>query len=588
LTVDAAGPRGRRILALGVLAAAGAVAAAYPSADPDVFFHLAVGREIVTMGGLPATEPFCFPVADRPFVNHEWLFDAVLWATTGGDGAAVVAFKAALAALLLAAAGLVALRLGAGPLATALAGLAFLGLSRPWLEARPHLAAYALAALFILALRGAASGGWRRVAWLPAIAAVWANVHGSFPLALALWALEAVAAWRGPPGARRRLLIAGPLVALAFLANPWGWGILSVVTHHAAPLYRAIVPEWQPAAWGESAARDALFLGLAGLSLASFLPAANRGRLAELGMLLVFLVPAVMSAKFALGLAVSAVPVAAANLSRLALPRRAGAALAGLATCGGIALGAAVPPGPTAGTGFAMEGFPAAAVDAALARGASGRVLASFDVGGYVEFAGHTRLRPFIDGRAYVHGLEGVQSYLAALADYRVFRSLDDRWRFDAVLADLSDPSFPRLLQGIQADPAFELAYLDSRFAWFSRAGTSGDAAFRAVRATTDPRYVWDVPDGALPRLRAEIDRVLAGPGGEVLGLLLRGALSLREAGIRPGVPDPSAVASPARCAAARDDFSRLVALRPEVGMFRFYEGLARLCAGDFRPWSAQ
>ncbi|MBM4395386.1 MAG: hypothetical protein FJ087_06810 [Deltaproteobacteria bacterium] len=582
---------GRAAAAVAALALAGAVAAAYPSSDPDVHFHLAAGREIAETGAsaLSATEPFAFPAEGRPFVNHEWAFDLALWAATGGEAGPVVAFKAALAAALFAVAGLLALRLGASPAATLLAGIAAVPAVRASLEARPHLAGFLAAALLALALDAATRGRRWRVVLPSIVVAAWANLHGSFPIAFPIWAIRAAVAWRAndaDPGRTPRegfLRIAAtlPLLALATLANPWGAELWSVVVHHADPAYRVLVPEWGGVRWGESPAFDASFLAVAAGALLSFLPRANRGRHADLATALLFVVPAAVSVKFAAGLLVGAVPALAANVTRTAnatgsAPRpRLGALLA----AGAVAVAALAPLAPphlAPGLGFDLADKPAAAIDSALANGWTGRAFHSFDVGGYVEHVAHPRIRTFIDGRAYVHGRDGLDAYLGALADYRAFRALHARWSFDLIIADLLDPSFPRLIAGLSADPGFSLAWIDSRFALFVPAGRAADP-YRVLRATTDPRYLLAMPDADLHRAREEVGRVLASPAGEVMGRLARGVIALRVAGVASlDAPPPAA---PEPCAAARDDFARLVELRPDVPMFRHLLAFAARCA---------
>ena len=212
-------------------------------------------------------------------------------------------------------------------------------------------------------------------------------------------------------------------------------------------------------------------------------------------------------------------------------------------------------------------------IEAAMARGWTGRAFNPFNAGAYVEFAAFPQIRTYIDGRTYVTGPDGLRTYLAALANYRAFTSENAQYRFDLVLVDLLDPSFPRLIDGLQADPAFALVWLDSRFAIFVPAARASEGdRFRVLRAGTDPRYLLEVPDNALPRAREEVGRVLASPEGEILGRLLRGQLALRENGT-------------AGCAAARDDFQRLVQLRPDVPMFRLFLAEATRCAGDLPPF---
>ncbi len=559
--------------------------AAYPAGDPDVFFHLAAGREIVTSGHIPDTETLCVVSEGRPFRNHEWAYDTLLWLAHDAIGpAGVTVFQVGLAALLFALVGLLGARLGASPVVLAGVGLLFLPLFRGHLEARPHVAGYALAASALLALWDLRGGGRGCLGWLAGIQVVWTNVHGSFPLGLVLWGIVAATSFLGPRP-RGPILWAGPLTALATLANPWGPDLWGVVLHHAEPAYRTMVPEWKPVDFGESPLADALFLALLGAGLLSFLPRANRMRLDRLALLLAFLVPATVASKFTLGLAVGAVPVLAANLSALRWMARP-LPLLGL---WGAALGAAVlvPPhvSPWRGLGFGLDlrDHPSGAVAFARQNGVAGRVFAPFHEGGYIAYAAYPDLRPYIDGRAYVHGLPAIRRYLSALADYRAFQDLHAEYRFDFVVADLLDPAFPRLLAGLQDDARFDLVYLDDRYAAFlpKAARPPGVEPFHVLRPSTDPRYLGHLPEAQLPLARSEVSRVLSRPEGEVLGRLLRGVLALREAGV--GLDPDARVAeakAQAACAEAFLDLQFLVRARPDVPMFRYFLAKALVCAG--------
>src|SRR6185437_1766117 len=41
--------------------------------DADTFWHLAAGRWMIANGAIPATDPFSYTFAGRPWVAHEWL-----------------------------------------------------------------------------------------------------------------------------------------------------------------------------------------------------------------------------------------------------------------------------------------------------------------------------------------------------------------------------------------------------------------------------------------------------------------------------------------------------------------------------------
>jgi hypothetical protein len=70
------------------------------SADADLFGHLTFGRDIVRVHAVHANDPYSF-TSDRPWVNHEWLGEVIMWicyATGGGVGLIVLKLSLAWAA----------------------------------------------------------------------------------------------------------------------------------------------------------------------------------------------------------------------------------------------------------------------------------------------------------------------------------------------------------------------------------------------------------------------------------------------------------------------------------------------------------
>src|SRR5690242_10500662 len=87
----------KRIAAI-VLFAAIAIAAIAPIRSYDYFWHLAAGRWIVDHHALPLDDPLAVASVKTPWINGEWLYEVVLYATHAGD-----AFTSLLNALLIAA-----------------------------------------------------------------------------------------------------------------------------------------------------------------------------------------------------------------------------------------------------------------------------------------------------------------------------------------------------------------------------------------------------------------------------------------------------------------------------------------------------
>src|SRR6185369_2096151 len=56
------------------------------SADADLWGHLAFGRDIVRDHAVHASDPYSF-TSDRPWVNHEWLAEVIMWLCYAAGGA---------------------------------------------------------------------------------------------------------------------------------------------------------------------------------------------------------------------------------------------------------------------------------------------------------------------------------------------------------------------------------------------------------------------------------------------------------------------------------------------------------------------
>src|SRR3989442_4710333 len=53
--------------------------AAVPPLDPDLWWHLANGRLIVTTGTIPHVDLYSFSAVGQPWVMHEWLADLMMY-----------------------------------------------------------------------------------------------------------------------------------------------------------------------------------------------------------------------------------------------------------------------------------------------------------------------------------------------------------------------------------------------------------------------------------------------------------------------------------------------------------------------------
>ena len=214
--------------------------------QPDLYFHLAAGRTIWSEG-LPTHNVFLAPYSDHAFVDHEWLFQAVVYPLYQLGGARLLSLVKALFVLATCAALASAARVV--PRARwVLIGLAVMVAGGRFVL-RPEVISFLGVAIYLWALRpqgrtqgsnvGEADPSRSTLICLPLVQLLWSNCHGFSLLGPALvvvtllargahagisrWGPEALTKRLGPaPQGHQRLLLLLCLVSLATLANPYG------------------------------------------------------------------------------------------------------------------------------------------------------------------------------------------------------------------------------------------------------------------------------------------------------------------------------------------------------------------------------
>lgn len=212
----------------------------------DLAYQVRAGEVMLDSHRLLTTDPFTFTVAGHAWQNQQWgaeLLFAASWRSAGWGGIAVV--WGLLVGLACSFVYLGCRARGASASVAASLTLAGYVVAAPILTMRPQLFGIVLFAAtgWIVAARGRAPA---RLWAVPAVAAVWANLHGSFVLLFAVLAVAWFEEARTGP-ARRRLAIVGGLSAAATLINPFGIRVWTYVTSIAAnPTISGRVAEWGP------------------------------------------------------------------------------------------------------------------------------------------------------------------------------------------------------------------------------------------------------------------------------------------------------------------------------------------------------
>lgn len=220
----------------------------------DYWWHITIGRLINAWSAIPAANHYLYTMAsDAPSFVQPWLSQLLLYGTNAlGSvhltllvrnlmiGAAVVLLTRS------------AVRRTGAILPASLATLAALPFLFTWVEARPHLFAWPLFLGLLATGYRVRRGQWPiwALAAFPAAGAFWANLHGSFPLAIALAGVFGVAAAvdsEDRENTWKPWALALPATAAATLLNPQGTGVWNYVGSMAThDVVQRSVTEWLP------------------------------------------------------------------------------------------------------------------------------------------------------------------------------------------------------------------------------------------------------------------------------------------------------------------------------------------------------
>lgn len=383
--------------------------------DGDTYWHLATGEWMLAHGQVLHADPFSYTVTGRPWTTHEWLSEIVMSLVfrAGGWGGvmALTAAAAALAGALVA--GYLRPRLGLIPLTlTLLLGLACLA---PGLLARPHVLAFPVLAGWTIALLKARDEGRAPSLLLLPVMAVWANLHGSFVLGLALigpFALEALIECRARPWPVVRTwgLFGLGALAAATLTPHGPQGLIfpfQLMGLETAPT----IDEWRSLDFSEL---QPLEFALMALLLIGF----SRGMKVpplRLILLLGLLHMSLQHGRHAMVLGLLAPLLLADPLRQVTKPAEPLTPPSSLSVGLVIALVAGLTAGRMAAQPVRVDALttPATALAAVPDEIARQPVLNEYGFGGYLIFAG---VRPFIDGRADMYGDDFVRTYDRAVS----------------------------------------------------------------------------------------------------------------------------------------------------------------------------
>lgn len=409
------------ILGLGLL-----VMAARAVHDPDVWWHLRSGQEIVASHHVPRRDIFSYTRYGQAWIAHEWLSEVIFF----------LIFRAASwAGLMVVFAGVIAgtflllYRQCAGRpyIAGLMVALGAMATVPSW-GVRPQMFSMLLAAVFLWLLDKARRhdpAQLRFLWWMPLLMLLWVNLHGGFLLGPALmaitlagWALEAwlgVAKW---PEARARVLRLGGALAACVAVIPLNPNGLELYRYPFQTLQARTIVNYI-VEWASPNFHSTDFKPFLGLLLLTWLVVAfSRKRLSPTQILLLLATAygGLSAARHIPIFVLVAVPILAEGLEELAArrhwfsPEEASLPPAKLAINFVLVLAVCaltvlrfrqVIQSQAAGE---AENFPVAATEFLIREHPPAPIFNYYDWGGYFIARLYPRYRVFIDGRTDLYG----------------------------------------------------------------------------------------------------------------------------------------------------------------------------------------
>jgi hypothetical protein len=462
----------------------------------DFWHHLARGQAISERGSLIDNDLFTFTVPGKAFQDANWLTQVLYYRLFSCGGLELVQFVNSLTLMaVMSVLVWMSWRKSASALtAGGLGVFAFLGL---WqlLIIRPQTFSLLLFVLAYAALEAAVQRRW----WLlapPPLLALWANMHGGFPIGLVLVASYVLAlGWEGWWADGWRALRRAPFLAwaaclaaclFATLLNPYGWKIYEYVGVTSSVPSSRRLDEWLPPGMDQLTGKVWVVSVLVLFVL--FALSKRRPTTREICLVLFFLPLACSSVRMVSWWLLISTPIAARLLAG-ALPAKEGVSV--------------VPEKPTLGAALTVAGFllvSAASIpwldeyNPALiltrrnhrtesdleevaaqlrARPGEGRIFTRFEWGEYLGWALTPRYKVFMDGRLEIFPDPFWADFTAVTRGRADWEDILARYQVDCLLLDQS---------GIHGDllPQVE------RSPHWVRTGESGDAVL-FVRRCTNP-----------------------------------------------------------------------------------------------------
>ena len=466
--------------------------------DPDTWWHIKVGSDILATHRFPFVDHYSFTARGAPWIAYEWLGNVVMSLATRaglvGTELLLVAASSLIALLIYYYAWLKCKECKAAFLATvAVVPLAMLSMT-----VRPQLFGYAFLLITLICLERFRQGH-RRALWvLPPVFLLWVNTHGSFVLgfmAIGLyWACGlADFSWgnlyteRWAFGDRIRLELAALVCVVMLPITPYGTRLATEPVDYAfsLPGNMAHIQEWQPADFTQWQVK--LFLVLVLLFVVALLTFRLSLNLVETAFFIFAVYETCVHVRFAIVFAIVFAPLLADLLARWVTPYNPAidkyTLNAVLILVMVFAWVKYFPSRPDLQRKVAAD-FPVQAVRYLQQHPLSGHMLNSYGYGGYLIWAGVPVNGVFIDGRGDLYEHAGVFTQFRRIVSLAPdTQQLLRRFAVDSCLLQRGTP----LATFLAADPGWTRVYEDKLAELYVRKGAGKNSRNRNPAQTQAP-----------------------------------------------------------------------------------------------------
>jgi len=447
--------------------------------DPDFWWHLRTGQQILATHSIPHFDFYSHTKYGAPWTAHEWLSEVIIYGVyrIAGYAGLIITFAVCIAC----AFWMAFLRSAGKPYVAGVAVLWGAIATIPFWGIRPQIFSFLLTSVFLYLLdrfdeTGKATVLW----WMPLLMVLWVNLHGGFAIGLALILLALVckvaeAAWN-PVARSGSLRTARSLAVVVFaclvsvVVNPNGFRMYAYPFETlASPSIQGYIQEWASPNFHQPRMQPFALLLIA--SFAVLAASDRRPRTRAFLLLIASAWAGLQSSRHIPLFALAAIPMLAAGAESwlnsrnlLALFRGNESKRPHSALNYGIALilvlfcvlrvYVVAKNQPS----FEAQELPVAAVQYIRQQHPPGPIFNSYEWGGYLIWTLYPEYRVYVDGRSDMYGDQFLTDFVGTYKAENDWRSILGRFGVRTAVLPLGSP----LAVALETEPKWHVAFRDS------------------------------------------------------------------------------------------------------------------------------